>query len=424
MSGAGLREFQIFAKPAGALCNLDCHYCYYLKKELLYPESRSFRMSDDLLEEYIVQQVAIAPGSEILFSWHGGEPTILGLDYFRGIVELQRKHCPTGKHIANGIQTNGVLLTDEWCRFLAAERFGVGLSLDGPKALHDAYRVARDQGATHQQVMWGYRMLRRQEIPVDLLCVVHAQNVQHPLDVYHFFKEIGAQYLSFIPLVEPQPTAPGGVSERTVPADAFGDFLCAIFDEWVRHDMGRIIVQSFEEAARPAYGLKHSLCVFRPTCGDVPVIEHNGDFYQCDHFVTPEHRLGNIRETPLAELLESPAQEAFGQAKQDTLPRYCQACHVRVMCNGGCPKDRIGQTPDGEPGLNYLCAGYRRFFTHCRPYTLRMAALLWDGRPPELLMEQLRAEQVGALPDAGRNDPCPCGSGRKFKKCCLPPRQA
>jgi uncharacterized protein len=418
------REFQIFAKPAGALCNLDCHYCYYLKKELLYPESRSFRMSDDLLEEYIVQQVAIAPGSEILFSWHGGEPTILGLDYFRRIVELQRKHCPTGKHIANGIQTNGVLLTDEWCRFLAAESFGVGLSLDGPKALHDAYRVAKDQGATHQQVMQGYRMLRRQEIPVDLLCVVHAQNVRRPLDVYHFFKEIGAQYLSVIPLVEPQPASPGGVSERTVPAAAFGGFLCAIFDEWVRQDMGRVIVQSFEEAARPAYGLKHSLCVFRPTCGDVPVIEHNGDFYQCDHFVTPEHRLGNIRESPLAELLESPEQEAFGQAKQNTLPRYCQVCDVRTMCNGGCPKDRIARTPDGEPGLNYLCAGYRRFFTHCRPYTLRMAALLWDGRPPELLMEQLRAEEVKALPDAGRNDPCPCGSGRKFKKCCLPPHPA
>jgi uncharacterized protein len=416
------REFQIFAKPAGALCNLDCHYCYYLEKERLYPGSRSFRMSDDLLEEYIVQQIGIVQGSEVLFSWHGGEPTVLGLDYFRRIVELQRRHCPAGKRIANSIQTNGVLLTDEWCRFLAAERFGVGLSLDGPKALHDAYRVAKDRSATHQQVMQGYRMLRKQEIPVDLLCVVHAQNARHPLEVYHFFKEIGAQYISFIPLVEPQPASPGGVSERTVPAKAFGDFLCAIFDEWVRHDMGRIIVQSFEEAARPAYGLKHSLCVFRPTCGDVPVVEHNGDFYQCDHFVTPEHRLGNIRETPLAELLQSPAQEAFGQAKQDTLPRYCQACDVRAACNGGCPKDRIARTPDGEPGLNYLCAGYRRFFTHSRPYTLRMAALLWDGQPPERLMEQVRAEDVKAAPDAGRNDPCPCGSGRKFKKCCLRPR--
>ena len=373
------REFQIFAKPAGALCNLDCQYCYYLKKELLHPGSRPFRMPDDLLEKYIVQQIAIVPGSEVLFSWHGGEPTILGLDYFRRIVELQRKHCPVGKHIANNIQTNGVLLTDEWCSFFAVENFSVGLSLDGPSALHDAYRVAKNQGPTHRQVMQAYRLLRRHKIPVDLLCVVHAQNVRHPLDVYRFFKEIGAQYLSFIPLVEPQPESPDGVSERTVPAEAFGDFLCAIFDEWVRHDMGRIIVQSFEEAARPAYGLGHSLCVFRPTCGDVPVIEHNGDFYQCDHFVTPEHRLGNLRETPLAELLDDPAQESFGRAKQEKLPRTCQACEVLEMCNGGCPKDRIVQTSAGEPGLNYLCAGYRRFFTHCRPYTLKMAALRWNG---------------------------------------------
>ena len=413
------REFQVFAKPAGALCNLDCHYCYYLKKESLYPESKSFRMSDGLLEEYIVQQIAITPGREILFSWHGGEATILGLDYFRRIVELERKHCPTGKKISNSIQTNGVLLTEEWCRFFAEESFGVGLSLDGPRELHDAYRVTKGRSATHRQVMQSYRMLRQHKIPVDLLCVVHAQNVKHPLDVYGFFKEIGAQYLSFIPLVEPQPGSPGGVSERSVPAEAFGYFLSAIFDEWVRHDMDRIIVQSFEEAARPAYGMGHSLCIFRPTCGDVPVIEHDGDFYQCDHFVDVEHRLGNIRETPLAALLESPAQAAFGRAKQETLPRYCRECNVREMCNGGCPKDRILQTPDGEPGLNYLCAGYRRFFTHCRPYTEKMAALLWAGQQPEILMEQLRVEEASALPKIGRNDPCPCGSGRKFKKCCL-----
>lgn len=413
------REFQVFAKPAGALCNLDCQYCYYLQKERLYPETRQFRMADDLLEEYIVQQMAMSPGDEILFSWHGGEPTILGLDYFRRIVELQRTHCPAGKHVANSIQTNGVLLTDEWCRFFASETFGVGLSLDGPRALHDGYRVTKDGRATHRQVMQSYRLLRRHRIPVDLLCVVHAQNVQHPLEVYRYFKEIGAQYLSFIPLVEPQPGAAGGVSERTMPADAFGRFLCAIFDEWVRHDMGRLIVQIFEEAARPALGLGHSLCIFRPTCGDVPVVEHNGDFYQCDHFVTPDHRLGNIRDTPLAELLESPAQDMFGRAKEVSLPRYCQACDVRTMCNGGCPKDRIIQAPDGEPGLNYLCAGYRRFFMHCRPYTERMAALRWSGHQPELLMEQLRAEEVTALPKAGRNDPCPCGSGRKFKACCM-----
>ena len=413
------REFQIFAKPAGALCNLDCRYCYYLQKELLYPASKSFRMEGDLLEDYIVQQIAITPGAEVHFSWHGGEPTILGLDYFRRLVELQRKHCPSGKRIFNSIQTNGVLLTDDWCRFLGDESFGVGLSLDGPPELHDGYRVTKDGKATHRQVMQGYRLLRRYKVPVDLLSVVHAENVRHPLAVYRFFKEIGAQYITFIPLVGPQPAAPGGVSERTAPAEGFGAFLCAVFDEWVRQDIGRIIVQSFEEAARPALGLDHSLCIFRPTCGDVPVIEHNGDFYQCDHFVTPAHRLGNIRETPLLELLESPQQQAFGRAKQETLPRYCRECDVLSMCNGGCPKDRIIRTPEGEPGLNYLCAGYRLFFRHCRPYTERMAALRWAGQPAEMLMQELRIEADEALPKAGRNDPCPCGSGRKFKKCCL-----
>jgi uncharacterized protein len=204
-----------------------------------------------------------------------------------------------------------------------------------------------------------------------------------------------------------------------VPADAFGTFLCTIFDEWVRQDIGRIMVQIFEEAARPAYGQDHSLCIFRNTCGDIPVIEHNGDFYSCDHFVTPEHRLGNIRETPLLALLESPAQRAFGQAKLDYLPRYCRECVVRAMCNGGCPKDRIMETPDGETGLNYLCAGYKRFFEHCGPYMARLAALRRAARPPEHLMKVVQAEDVNILPKAGRNDPCPCGSGRKYKKCCL-----
>jgi uncharacterized protein len=412
------REFQVFAKPVGALCNLDCSYCYYLQKELLYPETKSPRMSDELLEHYVLQQIASAPANEILFSWHGGEPTILGLDFYRRVVELQRKHRPEGMRVSNSIQTNGVLLDDEWCRFFADEHFGVGLSLDGPRELHDGFRVNKDGKATHRQVLQSYRTLRRRGVPVDLLCVVHSQNVRHPLDVYRFFKEIEAQYLSFIPLVEPRPGTPAGVGERTVPPQAFGEFLCAIFDEWVRNDMGRIIVQIFEEASRPAFGLDHSLCIFRTTCGDVPVVEHNGDFYSCDHFVNPAHLLGNIRETPLAELIESPAQLAFARAKRETLPEYCRSCEVLDMCNGGCPKDRISATPAGEPGLNWLCAGYKRFFTHCRPYTLRMADLAWSGQPPERLMEQLRAEETRPLSEAGRNAPCPCGSGRKFKKCC------
>jgi uncharacterized protein len=413
------REFQIFAKPTGAVCNLDCRYCYYLQKEVFHQETESFRMLDDLLEEYIIQQIKIAPEPDIHFFWHGGEPTILGIDYFRKIIELQRKHMPTDRRITNGIQTNGMLLNDDWCRFLKDEHFAVGLSLDGPPALHDIYRVSKSQKPTHKQVMQGYRLLRHYKIPVDLLCVVHERNVQYPLQVYRFFKEIKAQYISFIPLVERQTAPHGGVSPRTVPAEAFGAFLSTIFDEWIRHDIGRIIVQMFEEAARPAYGQDHSLCIFRPTCGDVPVIERNGDVYMCDHFVTPEHCLGNIREIPLLELIESPAQEAFGRAKQETLPHYCRECDVRTMCNGGCPKDRIIQTPDGETGLNYLCAGYRSFFTHCSPYTAQMAALRWTGRPPEHLMQQLQVTEVKALPKVGRNDLCPCGSGRKYKRCCL-----
>jgi uncharacterized protein len=411
------REFQIFAKPTGAICNLDCHYCYYLQKEALYPQTTSFRMPNDLLEAYIVQQTAMTPTPEINFFWHGGEPTLLGLDYYRTIVELQRKHLPPGKRITNGIQTNGVLLDDAWCRFFAAEQFAVGLSLDGPQALHDAYRVTKGQKPTHKQVMQAYRLLRQHKLAVDLLCVVHAENVKYPLDVYRFFKDIKAQYLSFIPLVEHLPG--GGVGARSVPAAAFGTFLCTIFDAWIRQDIGRILIQIFEEAARPAFGQEHSLCIFRPTCGDVPVVEHNGDFYSCDHFVHPEHRLGNIRQTPLLTLFESPAQLAFGQAKRDTLPRYCQECEVKAMCNGGCPKDRIMQTPDGEDGLNFLCAGYKQFFTHSRPYFHQLAALRRAGQPPQQLMQRLRAAEVPRRQAVGRNDPCPCGSGRKFKRCCL-----
>jgi uncharacterized protein len=413
------REFQIFAKPVGAICNLDCHYCYYLEKEQLYPETKSFRMHEDVLEEYIVQQIDVSPGREISFSWHGGEPTILGLDYFRKIVALQRKHQPPDRRITNGMQTNGTLLDDDWCRFLAAEGFSVGLSLDGPQALHDQYRVTKGEKPTHKQVMQGYKLLRQHKIPVDILCVVHAGNVQYPSQVYRFFKQIKAQYVGFLPLVEKQPDVEGGVSHRTASPEAFGTFLCTIFDEWVRHDIGRVIVQIFEEAIRTARGQEHALCIFRKTCGDVPVIEHNGDFFSCDHFVDPEYRLGNIRQTPLVELLESPAQRAFGQAKKDTLPGYCQTCEVLVMCNGGCPKDRILQTPDGEAGLNYLCAGYKHFFIYCRPYVAKLAALWRARKPLEQMMQLVRAADVQPSSQVGRNDPCPCGSGRKYKKCCL-----
>ena len=418
------REFQVFVKPIGSICNLDCHYCYYLKKEYLYPKGESFRMPEDILEEYIVQHIKAYPEAVIRFSWHGGEPTILGLDYFRKIVALQRKHQPSDQRTMNGMQTNGTLLDEEWCRFLKEEGFAVGLSLDGPQDMHDRYRLTKDQKSTFEATMRGYEILRQHGVNCDILCVVNAHNVRHPNEVYRFFKEIKAPYVSFLPMVERQPEAESGVSRNTMSAEAWGDFLYAIFDEWVEQDVGLIKVQIFEEATRTAFEQEHSLCIFRPVCGDIPVIEHNGDFYSCDHYVDDEHRLGNIKETPLVELLESPAQRAFGQAKLDTLPRYCLECEVRPMCNGECPKNRFIRTPDGEAGLNYLCTGYKRFFTHCQPFVQEVAAQ-WRRQTLELEQQTPHAQatdvrtDIRTGPKIGRNDLCLCGSGLKYKKCCL-----
>ena len=392
------RDFQVFVKPTGSTCNLGCRYCYYLKKESLYPEEESFCMPDIILEEYIVQHIEASTEPVIRFSWHGGEPTVLGLDYFRKIVAIQRKYQPLDQRIANGMQTNGTLLDENWSRFLADEGFFVGLSLDGPQEMHDRHRLTKGGQPTFDQTMRGYELLRQNQVSTDILCVVNVHNVRFSSELYRFFKQIGAKYVSFLPMVEPKQGAIGRVSPLTVPADAWGDFLCSIFDEWKSQDIGQIKVQIFEEAARTAFGQEHSLCIFRPLCGDIPVVEHNGDFYSCDHFVDKKHHLGNIIETPLVELLESQAQRAFGKAKLDSLPRYCRECEVKAMCNGECPKNRFIQTLDGEAGLNYLCAGYKRFFSHCQPFISEVAA------------EWHRQTQ---------DHPCPCGSGMKYKKCCM-----
>lgn len=412
-------EFQIFAKPAGAFCNLDCHYCYYLKKQPPNPKIESLSMSYNLLEEYIGQHIAASPGPVINFSWHGGEPTVLGLDYFREIVALQRKHQPPKQRIFNGLQTNGVLLDDAWCRFFAAEGFSVGLSLDGTPELHDLYRVTKGGEPTHRQAMRGFQLLQRHGIPCDILCAVHNQNVRYPVQVYRFFKKIGGRYVGFLPIVEQQKDEEEGVTAHTVSAEAFGTFLCTIFDEWVQGDVGRFNVQIFEEAIRPLQGLEHSLCIFRETCGEIPVIEHNGNLYSCDHFVDEEHLLGNIRKIPLVDMLESPEQKAFGQAKRDFLPRYCQMCEVLPMCNGGCPKDRFIRSPHGEAGLNYLCAGYKRFFNHSRPYFSKLVSLSGTRQASKQMRQLRQATKLKIPAKAGRNDLCPCGSGRKYKKCCL-----
>ncbi len=362
-----MREFQIFAKPVGARCNLNCTYCYYLP----YWDSAPQNMPDDLLEKYIQQHIRTCSDPAIQFSWHGGEPTLLGLDRFRRIVAVQKKHCPTDKYIINGIQTNGTLLDKEWCQFLALEGFTVGLSLDGPEKIHNRYRVTPHQTPTHSQALEAYRLLREYDVSTECLCVVHSESAQAPSEIYEFFCSLQIPYLTFLPLVE---YSPGGfTSDRTVPSEAWGEFLCTIFDDWLNRDIGRIKIQIFEEAFRSAFDLPHTLCIFRPTCGGVPILECNGDVYSCDHFREPEHRLGSIRDTFLGDLLDSPQQRSFGSRKKETLPQQCRQCDVLDMCNGGCPRNRFIQASDGESGLNYLCSGYKRFFTHCRPFVDALA---------------------------------------------------
>jgi len=406
------REFQVFAKPVGAICNLACVYCYYLEKEKIYPAGKTLRMNDEVLEEYVVQQIEATTDPVIFFSWHGGEPTLFGLDSFRTIVHFQRKHKPPDKEIVNGIQTNGTLLNEAWCEFFAAEHFIVGISIDGPEEIHNRYRLTKDKRPTFKQTIRGYDLLQKYRVHTEILCVVNDCNVKDPLAVYHFFKQLNARYITFLPLVEQHPDFEIGVTPETVPACAFGDFLCTIFDEWESRDIGKIKIQIIEEATRTAFNQEHTLCIFKKRCGGVPVVEHNGDFYSCDHFVDPDHLLGNIRDRSLAEFLDSPEQKAFGQAKLDTLPRYCRHCEVLDMCNGECPKNRFIRTPDGEAGLNYLCEGYKKFFTHCQPFVNEVAAQ-WQRQLDE---QQRSVQQPNPV---GRNDPCPCGSGKKYKNCCM-----
>lgn len=374
------RDFQIFVKPVGPVCDLACRYCYYSGKPAAAGEGTPLRMEDGLLESYIAQHIAAATDEIIRFSWHGGEPTLAGLDFYRRAVAIQKSLRPDGRTIRNGLQTNGARLDGDWGRFLAEEGFSVGVSLDGPARFHDAYRVGRDGRPSHARALRGYEILRRYGVATDVLCVVHSQNAGHSAEVYGFFKSIGASFVTFLPLVERDPGVPGGTTPESVPAQAWGTFLRSVFDEWTTADIGRLKVQIFEEAARTAFGQDHSLCLFRPVCGGIPVVEKNGDFYPCDHYVRPERRLGNIRETPLVELIDSPLRRAFGAAKRETLPRVCRECPVLAMCNGECPKNRFLTAPDGEPGLNYLCAGYKAFFLHARPFVEAVAAAWKRGR--------------------------------------------
>ncbi len=410
-----LSECLVMAKPAGPSCNMRCGYCYYLGKGALFAEG-SWRMPKDLLERYIVQRLAASPGPITHFEWHGGEPTLLGLDYFRCIVRLQKDHRPPGRIVRNGIQTNGLLLDEAWAQFLKQEGFSVGLSIDGPADLHDAFRRTSGGGTTHAQVVAAFRLLKQHGVFCNALCVLHAENVAEPDRVYDFFRGLGVTHLQFLPLVAPGDT--GLVSTSTALPEAFGTFLCRIFDRWLLEDVGRMVVQTFDEALRPIYGIPHALCIHRETCGDVAVLEHDGGFYACDHFVDADHLIGSLRERPLSALIADPRLVRFGQAKRDALPRACRECDVLSACNGGCPKDRLAVAPDGETGLNYLCPSFKKFFQHSRAALTLLAAHLKKGRSLRSFGTSVSAtSNAGSV---GPNDPCPCGSGRKYKKCCRP----
>jgi uncharacterized protein len=399
----------------GSKCNLDCTYCFYLEKEKLYPGSENFRMKPAVLEAYVKDYIAAQPGPIISFAWQGGEPTLAGLDFFRRAVELQKMHAG-GRTIENAIQTNGTLLDDAWGEFLAREKFLVGISIDGPAAMHDAYRVDKGGQPSFERVMAGLALLKKHGVEFNTLTTVHRRNATAPLEVYRFLRSVGSGYIQFIPIVERNAAAdatdglwlaappdggdPAGldreVTEWSVRPTDYGDFLCRIFDEWVRHDVGRVFVQQFDAALANWMGQPAGVCIFSENCGSALAIEHNGDVFSCDHYVYPRYKLGNLLNTSLAAMVDSPQQQAFGTAKSATLPRYCRECPVKFACHGECPKHRFLRTPQGDPGLNYLCAGYKKFFTHIDSPMCTMAALLGNGRAPAEIMQLPRSHWMPA----------------------------
>jgi uncharacterized protein len=393
--------FHVLAKPTGAVCNLDCKYCFFLVKENLYPGSR-FRMPDDLQESYIRQLIESQSGTEATIAWQGGEPTLMGLDFFRRTIELEKKYQKPGITIKNTLQTNGVLVDEEWCEFFRANNFLVGLSLDGPRAMHDTYRVDKAGQPTFKKVMRAARLMQRNHVEFNILTTVHAANGDHPLEVYRFLRDqVRTQFIQFIPIVE-RVNERGEVgnqegnqvSDRSVKPEQWGRFLISIFEEWARRDVGRVFVQIFDAALASWVGAPPALCIFAETCGNAVALEHNGDLYSCDHFVEPKYLLGNNRRESMVQLLGSEQQVRFGSDKRDTLPRFCRECEVRFACQGECPKNRFIQTPDGEPGLNYLCAGYQAFFNHIDTPMKIMAELLRRKRAPAEIMNWYAQEDT------------------------------
>ncbi|MHA7861053.1 anaerobic sulfatase maturase [Tessaracoccus sp. Y36] len=385
--------FSVVSKPTGAACNLDCTYCFFLSKDLLYDEDKRQWMSPEQLDTFIREFLGGQPDGEVTLAWQGGEPTLRGLDFYRTAVELTRRYQRPGQRVQQSIQTNGTLLDDEWCRFLAEENFLVGLSVDGPQHLHDAHRVNKAGRGTHAQVIRGWEFLRKHGVETNILCTVNSANGDHGAEVYRYFRDVlGATFLQFIPIVERAGyEAPDGkrllylqqgddVTDRSVGPGQWGRFLSEVFDEWLKADVGRVFVQHFDVMLAARFG-QYSLCVHSPECGTALAVEHNGDVYSCDHYVEPGYKLGNVADGGFQQYLQLPEQREFGRSKRTSLTEQCRRCPVRWACHGGCPKDRFATLADGEPGQNYLCEGYYGFFSHAAPTIELMARAVASGRP-------------------------------------------
>ncbi len=410
------QAFNLLVKPTGAVCNLDCQYCFFLSKEALYPGSH-FRMTDEVLKIYLRQLLEAQQTSEFSINWQGGEPTLMGLDFFQRSVEYVEKYKQPGQLLNYTIQTNGTKIDHDWAAFFKEHNFLVGLSMDGPKEIHDIYRINKGRQGSFDQVMNAWELLVQLGVEVNILCTINAANEEKPLEVYHFFRdELKSQYMQFIPIVErataevlelanqgwgehpgthrPLYTQNGElVTERSVKPEQFGRFLIAIFDDWITRDVGQVFVQSFDAALANWLG-QPSLCIFQRTCGESLVLEHNGDLFSCDHFVEPDYLLGNIKKTHMIDLVSSYQQHKFGQEKFDTLPQYCRDCEVLFACYGECPRNRFISTPDGESNLNYLCAGYKLFFKHIDHPMRILSQLLRAGRYADEVMNILAQERL------------------------------
>lgn len=388
-----LAPFHVMIQPIGALCNLDCYYCYYLSKEKLYPQNKS-GMPIQLLELYTAQYMNAQSGPEITFAWQGGEPMLLGIEFFEHALRFQQKYKPDGMRIINTIQTNGTLIDDAWCLFFKENHFLIGISIDGPQPIHDTYRRDKAGNPTFHHVMKGISLLNKHKVEFNTLTTLHAANAPYPEQVYNFLRnEASSHFMQFIPIVERIKSKDNAnsnnfdtVTDRSITPTQYGTFLMSLFDKWVKQDVGRIFVQFFDVALAASAGYPPGLCVFAETCGHALALEHNGDLYSCDHYVDPKYKLGNITDKELPSLVNSQSQERFGKNKKTKLPRYCLKCEYLSLCNGGCPKDRFIKTPDGEHGLNYLCEGYKAFFKHIQKPMQIMVDLLKQRRPPAEIM--------------------------------------